>query len=182
MSDITDTLQEIKSQESNSFMENSYIREIDYQISIKQDNNISVFYSDEHIFKQDTNTYIHISLNPGYTDATALVLDLLCLQVCTEHDGWKTICSEPIKYTKNNENLTEIDMHGFFYAGSKIRTWTKKLGTNSAVKSSTNTVGYMSIVETSNEKPFPTKSFTWRTEIPKNTSGKTVEDNKSKPN
>jgi hypothetical protein len=79
------------------------------------------------VFKQDTNAYIHVSINPTAVPAltSQSSLDLVCLQVNT-NDGWKTICSEPLN--GNKLQPTEIDMHGFFYAQTELRVWYKKLG------------------------------------------------------
>lgn len=122
----------------------------------------------EHTFMQDTNAYVHITVNPSDFTATPGTLDLITLQVNT-NDGWMDICSEPLIQTKTEP--TEIDFHGFFYAGTKIRTFTKILGQKNVFNAKFKMTGYMRVLETSNIKPFPKDSFTWRVGIPSNTKG-----------
>lgn len=84
------------------------------------------------------------------------------------NDGWQTICSEPII-----KGMVEVDFHGFFYAGTSIRATPVQLNadaTNLSVASLFAGPSQMDVTEISNEKPFLTNSFSWRSSIPSNPS------------
>jgi len=161
MNEISEKINQIPVQ--NSYTSNCYVRQSQYGISFT-DNWLQQ--SGTHTFMQDTNAQIHITLNAsGSGTFRTGATDLICLQVFTNND-WQTICSEPITKT-----IVEVDFHGFFYAGTQIRAKAVNLNPNTT-NLSVNTFfagpSEMDVLEISNDKPFPTDSFSWRASIPQN--------------
>lgn len=132
--------------------------------------------TNEYTFLDDANAYIHVNVNQTTAVNNAAVNDVLEIQIST-NSGWMTICSEPLRTAISR---FDIDVHGFFYAGTKVRCIGRQYGTTTSLSNATPVAsGVMVITEVSKEKPFNHKSFTWRASLPAN---KAFPDSKSSVN
>ena len=89
-------------------------------------------------------------------------MDIVSIQVKDANGQWTNVCQEPLRNA-----IFDLDFHGFFYAGAKIRLCAKAYNPqNTFISSLTSTARVnSSIVMTMNNKPLGTDSFEWRTSV-----------------
>jgi hypothetical protein len=69
--------------------------------------------------------------------------------------NWKTICQQPLQCA---DSAFDIDLHGYFFAGTKLRGYIEQyLPSHNVIFSMSN----MQVTRFSSESGFPNKSFDW---------------------
>lgn len=112
MEEVQNKIDGILTQSTDSYTGNCYFKEEVLPVTVD-----GCLRSAPFEFTEDTNAFIHATINQ-ISSITSAVTDTVVLMMNSQSgDKWVTICEEPVR---RSANVFDIDLHGYFFAGTQI--------------------------------------------------------------